>query len=118
MGTHVSWLMSCPCSDANFKVHLAQASFEEIEQALRELPEKGNKSKIATLTRELKRRRIRKGSSCKECGKEHFKISPLCSDKCETSFKEKAKKMSITALQQMAHAEELSYGQFTAKYGL
>lgn len=54
--THKSWLLTCPCGDGNFKIHLKEASITVIEEVLAELPEKGNKSKIAILTAELKRR--------------------------------------------------------------
>lgn len=59
-GTHKSWLLTCPCGDGNFKIHLKQASESDIEEVLGELNEKGNKSKIAVLTAELKRRRKHK----------------------------------------------------------
>ena len=55
-GTHKSWLASCPANDGNFKVHLKQASDEEIKELIDELPEKGNKSKIAVLQTELRKR--------------------------------------------------------------
>ncbi len=55
-GTHKSWLLSCPCGDGNFKVHLREATVTDIEELLTELPEKGNKSKIAVLKAELRRR--------------------------------------------------------------
>lgn len=55
-GTHKSWLLTCPCGDGNFKAHLREASDAVIEEVLSELPEQGNKSKIAVLTAELKRR--------------------------------------------------------------
>lgn len=53
---NVKWLLSCPCTDCNFKNHLKDASKEELESALRELPEFHNKSKIKVITAELKRR--------------------------------------------------------------
>jgi hypothetical protein len=56
-GTHKHWLRTCPCGDGNFKIHLAEASETDIEEILAELPENGNKTKIAVLNRELKRRR-------------------------------------------------------------
>ena len=55
--SHASWLYSCPCSDGNFKNHLENATNEEIRKVIAELSEKGNKSKILTLQRELKRRK-------------------------------------------------------------
>ena len=56
-GTHKIWLLTCPCGDGNFKAHLKLATESDIEEVLGELSEKGNKSKIAVLTAELKRRR-------------------------------------------------------------
>ena len=53
---HISWLLSCPCNDANFKSHLKQAYAKDIAETIEVLPEKGNKSKIASLIRELKHR--------------------------------------------------------------
>lgn len=55
--TNASWLLTCPCGDGNFKVHLKLASKEEIEEVLKNLEEKGNKSKIKVLTAELNRRK-------------------------------------------------------------
>lgn len=55
-GTHKSWLASCPANDGNFKSRLKQATKNEIEELISELPEKGNKSKIAALKSELRRR--------------------------------------------------------------
>lgn len=52
-----NWLRTCPCGDCNFKIHLVQATDEEISELLAELPENGNKTKIAVLKRELKRRK-------------------------------------------------------------
>ena len=54
--THKSWLLSCPCGDGNFKAHLKEASVAVIEEVISELPEKGNKSKIAVLKAELRKR--------------------------------------------------------------
>lgn len=55
---HKSWLLSCPCSDANFKGHLKAAATEEIESVIEELQGKrGTKSKIAVLQAELRRRK-------------------------------------------------------------
>ena len=53
---HISWLLSCPCSDCNFKSHLKQAYAKDIAKLIDSLPEKGNKSKIVALKRELKNR--------------------------------------------------------------
>lgn len=55
-GSHASWLYTCPCLDANFNVHLKEASDDEINRVLAFLPEKGNKTKIKVLKAELKRR--------------------------------------------------------------
>ena len=53
---HISWILSCPCNDANIKSHLKQAYAKDIAETIEVLPEKGNKSKIASLIRELKHR--------------------------------------------------------------
>lgn len=63
------------------------------------------------------RDKIKIGTLCKECRKEHFRNSAFCSKKCQKIFTEKAKN-SIAKVQQMAYEEGLSYGQFVAKYGL
>lgn len=55
-GTHISWLKSCPANDGNFKAHLKQAYAGEIASLIKELPTKGNKSKIAALKSELRKR--------------------------------------------------------------
>ena len=55
---HKNWILSCPCNDCNFKNHLKQAHTEDIEELINTLPEKGNKSKISALKRELKSRSI------------------------------------------------------------
>ena len=55
--SNASWLYSCPCGDGNFKIHLKSATNEEIRQVIAELSEKGNKSKISALQRELKKRK-------------------------------------------------------------
>lgn len=54
--THISWLSSCPANDGNFKAHLKQALARNIVRLIDELPEKGNKAKIATLKAELRKR--------------------------------------------------------------
>lgn len=54
--THISWLSSCPASDGNFKTHLKQTYARNIARLIYELPEKGNKAKIATLKAELRKR--------------------------------------------------------------
>ena len=53
---HINWLLTCPCGDSNFKCHLKQALTKNIEDIIKTLPEKGNKSKISALKRELKKR--------------------------------------------------------------
>ena len=55
-GSHLNWLLTCPCTDGNFKPHLLAASEEEIKEALKTLPEEGNKTKKKVLEKELKRR--------------------------------------------------------------
>lgn len=54
--SHKSWIASCPTDDGKFKTHLGQASKEEIEELIVELPEKGNLTKKKALKAELKRR--------------------------------------------------------------
>lgn len=54
--SHKSWLASCPVSDGNFKAHLKQASIEELQELINELPEQGNKTKLNTLNLELRKR--------------------------------------------------------------
>lgn len=34
MSNNVSWLVTCPASDQNFKVHLQRATAEEIREAI------------------------------------------------------------------------------------
>lgn len=55
-GSNVSWLLSVPANDCNFKNHLKYASVNELEEALSRLPEYGNKTKIKAITAELRRR--------------------------------------------------------------
>ena len=54
--TDKSWLECCPCGDGNFKTHLKTASVNDIAILIDDLPEKGNKSKISVLKRELRTR--------------------------------------------------------------
>ena len=54
--THESWLLTCPCGDGNFKIHLKAATADDIKSVLNQLPEWGNKTKIKVLTAELRRR--------------------------------------------------------------
>lgn len=59
MSNNVSWLVTCPCTDGNFKCRLNQATREEIMEALEELNktagENAQKSKRAVLKARLKR---------------------------------------------------------------
>ncbi|MDE7438943.1 MAG: hypothetical protein K2N23_00275 [Clostridia bacterium] len=55
-GTPISWLISCPASDCNFKANLKRASMSELKLALEEIPQKGNKTKRAAIEGEIKRR--------------------------------------------------------------
>lgn len=55
----VSWLVSVPANDGNFKENLARASSEEVNEALRLIKEKslkGNKTKIDVLSRAFKKK--------------------------------------------------------------
>ena len=54
-GTHSSWLMSCPASDGNFKVHLAQASLTELQEVFDALPEEGNKTKKKVILKQIQK---------------------------------------------------------------
>ncbi len=59
MGGNVSWLTTVPATDMNFKNHLRYATVGEIKEALLILSakgEKGNKSRVSALSRELRRR--------------------------------------------------------------
>ena len=56
-GTHYSWLKTVPCSDNNFKTHLAEADVETIEAVLQDLPFEGTKSKRKILESRLRRLR-------------------------------------------------------------
>lgn len=58
MDNHVSWLISCPVSDSNFKSHLSNASICDIEQVLKFIEGKhGVKVKEKTLLAALRRKR-------------------------------------------------------------
>lgn len=57
-GTPISWLISCPASDGNFKNTLKNASMSELLLALEEIPQEGNKTKRTVIEREIKRRSI------------------------------------------------------------
>lgn len=64
MGNNISWLTTVPAADINFKNHLKNAAVEEINEALSiiaEKGEKGNKSKISALQRELRKRNRQRG---------------------------------------------------------
>ena len=57
MGSNISWLMTVPATDMNFKNHLQYATVEEIKEALSIMNGKeGNASRIAALSRELRKR--------------------------------------------------------------
>ncbi len=56
---HKSWLLTCPAGDGNFKIHLKEASDEDIKAVLSELNGPGTKTKIKALTAELNSRRRR-----------------------------------------------------------
>ena len=60
MGENVSWLVSVPCNDGNFKSHLKAASADEIKTALeavqRQYGVDGQKGKQLALARELRKR--------------------------------------------------------------
>lgn len=56
LSNHASWLISCPCNDMNFKNHLKAASDEDLAEALRNLPEFKNKTKIKVISAEIRRR--------------------------------------------------------------
>lgn len=56
MDDTVSWLVSCPATDGNFKSRLKGATKEQIEESLKILSErKCSKSKITALERALKK---------------------------------------------------------------
>lgn len=55
-GTHASWLMSCPCGDGNFAVHLKAAELDELKTVLESLPEQGNKTKKNVIAKEIRKR--------------------------------------------------------------
>ncbi len=57
MGSNISWLTTVPATDMNFKNHLQYATVEEIKEALSIMNGKeGNASRIAALSRELRKR--------------------------------------------------------------
>lgn len=58
MDNTVSWLVTCPASDMNFKLRLKTATKEQIEEALNILSDrKCSKNKITALERALKKAR-------------------------------------------------------------
>lgn len=60
MSENIKWLTSVPATDINFKIHLKEATTEEIKEALSMLKangENGCVSKISALSRELRRRK-------------------------------------------------------------
>lgn len=59
---NIKWLTTVPASDGNFKSHLQTATVDEIKEALSVMTgkgEKGNASRIAALSRELRKRGIK-----------------------------------------------------------
>lgn len=59
MTDNIKWLTTVPASDGNFKSHLQSATIEEIKEALSIMTgagTKGNASRIAALSRELRKR--------------------------------------------------------------
>lgn len=59
MNDNVGWLTTVPASDCNFKSHLQTATVEEIKEALSIMTgkgERGNATRIAALSRELRKR--------------------------------------------------------------
>ena len=54
--TPISWLITCPPGDGNFKANLKRASKSELELALEEIPQEGNKTKRKLIEGEIKRR--------------------------------------------------------------
>lgn len=70
MNDNIKWLTSVPATDGNFKYHLKAATTEEIKEALSIMTrkgEKGNASRIAALSRELRRRSKLKGDRDGDC---------------------------------------------------
>lgn len=51
-----SWLYGTPPGDINFKGALKSATVEELQEVLTALPEAGNKTKIAAIQREIRKR--------------------------------------------------------------
>lgn len=60
---NIGWLTTVPASDMNFKIHLQNATIEEIKEALSIMMgkgEKGNASRISACSRELRKRERQK----------------------------------------------------------
>lgn len=61
MNDNVSWLVTCPSSDQNFKGHLKRATAEEIREALAAIEGKKEvKTKTKALLAALKKRETQK----------------------------------------------------------
>ena len=57
MNNNVSWLVTCPSNDGNFKIHLEYASAEEVREALEIITGQHNtKTKEKILRAALKRK--------------------------------------------------------------
>lgn len=57
MTNNISWLMTTPCGDCNFKSALGRATEEEIQETMSRLSGKdGVKTKIKVLETELRKR--------------------------------------------------------------
>lgn len=52
----INWIVSCPCNDGNFKIHLKSATADELKEALSKMPEYHNQTKIKAIKAELRRR--------------------------------------------------------------
>lgn len=62
MSNNISWLMTTPSGDCNFKSALERATNEEIQEAISNLDGKnGVKTKMKALEAELKRRSKKAG---------------------------------------------------------
>lgn len=61
MNDNVSWLVTCPSSDLNFKNHLKRATAEEIREALAAIEgKKETKTKTKALLAALEKREAQK----------------------------------------------------------
>ena len=58
--TNQAWLYGTPSSDENFKNALRRATVEELQEVLSALPEAGNKTKIAAIQREIRKKTRKK----------------------------------------------------------